>query len=107
MARCSSWTPSSSRQETSGSDAGFDRPGRRSGQWKPCRRRLDTSAESEDHAGRCCQCWEALVNHRDPAVKMSLLAEEDIPNWVLSMLSQDGNPLVSMLAERRLPTTRS
>lgn len=87
MGRCKSW------RWTGGPSHDGCLPGRCHRHWEPCRNPVATGED------RCGDCWAALAASTNPAVKELLLAEPDVPAWVLDQLAVDPDDYIAMLAE--------
>lgn len=79
-------------------------PGTSAESWRPCREIVPNGA-----AG-CGDCFEAIIQHPDPQVRIAAAAHPDVPADVLDVLALDGDQRVAIAAAdviRRRTTTDS
>lgn len=77
------------------------RPGGSADSWRPCREPVANGVTG------CADCFEAVIQHPDPQVRIAVTAHADTPADVLEVLALDGDQRVSIAAtstlQRRTP----
>jgi len=83
----------------------LDAPGDCDQCWGVCHNKV---AKAKFQGRRCDDCWKRLAEASVSYQKIAegLLAEKDVPIWVLERLSQNPDAFISMDAQKRLNEAR-
>nr|WP_146081356.1 hypothetical protein [Pseudoclavibacter sp. RFBI5] len=71
-------------------------PGKSAESWRPCREPVSAGITA------CADCFEALIQHPDPQVRIAASAHPDVPADVLDVLALDGDQRVAIAADDAL-----